>query len=115
QMRSMRKMQVLAPKIAEVREKYKEDQKKQNEELMKVYRTYGVNPAGGCLPMLLQMPILFALYSVLRNVIQLRQAPFALWIHDLSAPDFIIHLGKNIPILPDAISGLTLFLVATMF
>ncbi len=115
QMRSMRKMQVLQPKVTELREKFKEDQKKMNEELMKLYRTYGVNPAGGCLPMLLQMPILFALYQVLKNVIQLRQAPFALWINDLSAPDFVIHLGKNIPLLPDAISGLTLFLVATMF
>ncbi|MDP4198164.1 MAG: membrane protein insertase YidC [Bacteroidota bacterium] len=115
QMRSMRKMQVLAPMVTEVRDKYKDDQKKMNEEMMKLYRTYGVNPAGGCLPMVLQMPILFALYQVLKNVIQLRQAPFALWITDLSTPDFVIHLGKNIPLLPDAISGLTLFLVATMF
>lgn len=115
QMKSMRKMQVLSPMVTEVREKYKDDQKKMNEEMLKLYRTYGVNPAGGCLPMVLQMPILFALYQVLKNVIQLRQAPFALWIHDLSVPDVLIHVGKNVPIIPDAISGLTLLLVATMF
>jgi YidC/Oxa1 family membrane protein insertase len=115
QMKSMRKMQVLAPMVTEVREKYKDDQKKMNEEMMKLYRTYGVNPAGGCLPMILQMPILFALYQVLKNVIQLRQAPFAFWIHDLSVPDVLIHVGRNVPIIPDTISGLTLLLVATMF
>jgi YidC/Oxa1 family membrane protein insertase len=115
QMRSMRKMQVLQPKVAEVRDKYKEDQKKMNEELMKLYRTYGVNPAGGCLPMILQMPILFALYSVLRNVIQLRQAPFAFWINDLSAPDVLIHFPTSLPLIGSALSGLTLLLVVTMF
>ena len=115
QMRSMRKMQVLQPKVAEVREKYKDDAKKMNEELLKVYRTYGVNPAGGCLPMLLQMPILFALYSVLRNTIQLRQADFALWIHDLSVPDSLIHFGTKLPLIGEQLSGLTLLLVITMF
>ena len=116
QMRSMRKMQVLQPKVTEVRDKYKDDPKKMNEELLKVYRTYGVNPAGGCLPMLLQMPILFALYSVLRNVIELRQAPFGLWIHDLSVPDALIKFGGKLPIVGwETLSGLTLLLVATMF
>jgi YidC/Oxa1 family membrane protein insertase len=115
QMRSMRKMQVLQPKVAEVREKYKDDAKKMNEELLKVYRTYGVNPAGGCLPMVLQMPILFALYSVLRNTIQLRQADFALWIHDLSIPDSLFHFGTKLPFIGDQMSGLTLLLVITMF
>jgi len=115
QMRSMRKMQVLQPKVTEIREKYKDDPKKMNEEMMKVYRTYGVNPAGGCLPLLLQMPILFALYSVLRNVIQLRQAPFAFWIHDLSVPDALIHFGTKLPLIGETMSGLTLLLVITMF
>ena len=115
QMRSMRKMQVLQPKVTELRDKYKEDQKKMNEELMKLYRTYGVNPAGGCLPMILQMPILFALYSVLRNVIQLRQAPFALWINDLSIPDALFHFGTKLPLIGEQMSGLTLLLVITMF
>jgi YidC/Oxa1 family membrane protein insertase len=114
QMRSMRKMQVLQPKVAELRERMKDDPKKQNEELMKLYRTYGVNPAGGCLPMVLQMPILFALYAVLRNVIQLRQAPLGLWIHDLSIPDGLFHFGGSVPILGNQLSGLTLLLGATM-
>jgi len=114
QMKSMRKMQVLQPKVAEVREKYKEDPKKMNEELLALYRTYGVNPAGGCLPMILQMPILFALYAVLRNVIELRQAPFALWIHDLSVPDGLIHFGAKIPLIGEQLSGLTILLGATM-
>jgi len=116
QMRSMRKMQVLQPKVTEVREKFKDDPKKMNEELLKVYRTYGVNPAGCCLPLVLQMPILFALYQVLRNVIQLRQAPFALWITDLSAPDVLFRFGTKLPIVGwETMSGLTLLLVTTMF
>lgn len=115
QMRSMRKMQVLQPKVTEVRDKFKDDPKKMNEELLKVYKTYGVNPAGGCLPMVLQMPILFALYSVLRNVIQLRQAPFGLWISDLSVPDALFHFGTKLPLIGEQMSGLTLLLVITMF
>lgn len=115
QMHSMRKMQVLNPKVMEVREKYKEDPQKMNEEMLKLYRTYGVNPAGGCLPLLLQMPILFALYSVLSNVIELRQAPFMLWINDLSAPDVLFKFGTNIPLLGEHLSGLTLLLTATTF
>ncbi len=115
QMRSMRKMQVLQPEVTKVRDKYKDDAKKMNEELLKVYKTYGVNPAGGCLPMLLQMPILFALYSVLRNVIQLRQAPFGLWINDLSVPDALFHFGTKLPLIGEQMSGLTLLLVITMF
>ncbi len=115
QMKSMRKMQVLQPRVAEVREKYKDDNSKMNEELLKLYRTYGVNPAGGCLPLLLQMPILFALYSVLRNVIELRQAPFAFWIQDLSIPDALFHFGTSLPLIGAQLSGLTLLLVITMF
>ena len=114
QMKSMRKMQVLQPKVAEVREKHKDDPKKMNEEMMSLYKTYGVNPAGGCLPTLLQMPILFALYAVLRNVIELRQAPFVGWIHDLSLPDALIKFGTDIPLLGNQLSGLTLLLGATM-
>ena len=115
QMRSMRKMKVVQPLVTELREKYKDDPKKVNEEMMKVYRTYGVNPAGGCLPMLLQMPILFALYQVLKNVIQLRQAPFGLWITDLSIPDSLFHFGTKLPLIGESMSGITLLLVITMF
>ncbi len=115
QMRSMQKMRVVQPMMTELREKYKDDPKKMNEETMKLYRTYGVNPAGGCLPMLLQMPILFALYAVLRNVIQLRQAPFGFWISDLSVPDALFHFGTKLPLIGEQMSGLTLLLVITMF
>ncbi|MEI8134235.1 MAG: membrane protein insertase YidC [bacterium] len=114
QMNSMRKMQALAPKITELKEEYKDDQKKQQEETFKLYRTYGVNPAGGCLPLLLQMPILFALYAVLRNVIELRQAPFFSWIQDLSLPDGLFKFGTSIPILGNQLSGLTLLMGVTM-
>ncbi|MBS1904493.1 MAG: membrane protein insertase YidC [Bacteroidetes bacterium] len=114
QMAAMRKMQALQPMLTELREKHKADQQKQQEETFKLYRTYGVNPAGGCLPMLLQMPILFALYAVLRNVIELRQAPFFGWITDLSLPDALIKFGTHVPILGDQLSGLTLLMAATM-
>jgi YidC/Oxa1 family membrane protein insertase len=114
QMSAMRKMQALQPMLTEMRDKYKDDQKKQQEETFKLYRMYGVNPAGGCLPMVFQMPILFALYAVLRNVIELRQAPFLGWINDLSLPDALIKFSGHVPILGDQLSGLTLLMAATM-
>ncbi len=114
QMNSMRKMQALQPKITQMKEDYKDDSKKQQEETFKLYRTYGVNPAGGCLPMLLQMPILFSLYAVLRNVIELRQAPFFSWIQDLSIPDGLFKFSTSIPIIGNQLSGLTLLMGITM-
>lgn len=114
QMRSARKMQIVAPEIAKVREKYKDDQKTQQQEIMKVYSTYGINPAGGCLPLILQMPILYALWSVLRTSIDLRQADFIWWIKDLSLPDSIVTLP--FPIFGiTSISGLALAMGITMF
>ena len=114
QMRSAQKMQVIAPVLTKVREQYKDDQTKQNAEIMKVYSEYGINPAGGCLPLLLQMPILYALWAVLRTAIDLRQAPFMLWIHDLSLPDSIFTMP--FPILGIShISGLALAMGVTMF
>lgn len=115
QMKSMRKMQTIMPQLNEVKEKYKDDPKQMQTETFKLYREYGVNPAGGCLPLILQMPILFALYSVLVNVIELRQAPFALWINDLSVPDVLFNFGNTtIPLLGNHLSGLTLLMGATM-
>lgn len=114
QMNSMRKMQALQPKITQIKEDHKDDQKKQQEETFKMYRTYGVNPAGGCLPLLLQMPILFSLYAVLRNVIELRQAPFFSWIQDLSIPDGLFKFSTSIPIIGNQLSGLTLLMGITM-
>jgi len=89
----MKKMQKLQPKINVIRDKYKkakmdvEQRNKMNQEMMALYQAEGYNPMSGCLPMLLQMPILFAFYVVLERAIVLRHAPFALWIHDLSAKD----------------------------
>ncbi len=86
-MRSMKAMQKLSPQIAAIKEKYKDDMKKQNEEQMALFKTHKVNPAGGCLPMLLQLPVFIALYAVLGNSIELFQAPFFGWIGDLSVKD----------------------------
>ena len=115
-MRSMQRMQKLQPLMTEIREKYKDDQQKQNVETMKLYKEYGVNPAGGCLPMLLQMPILFALFSIFQSTIELRQEPFVSWMSDLSAPDILVTLPFKIPLLGMSfISGLALLMAVTMF
>lgn len=94
QLVSMKKMSQVQPKVETLRAKWapkiKQDPQarmKMNEEMMGLYKTEGINPAGGCLPLILQLPILFAFYSLLAHAIELRHAPFALWIHDLSAKD----------------------------
>jgi len=87
--KSMRAMQKIQPEVERLREKYKNDPNEMNTRVMALYKENKVNPAGGCLPMVLQMPLFFALYSVLWNAIELRQAPFVGWIHDLSAPDLL--------------------------
>ncbi|MFZ5776305.1 MAG: membrane protein insertase YidC [Thermodesulfobacteriota bacterium] len=112
-MESMKTMQKLQPKMAKLREKYKDDKARQQQEMMKLYQTYKVNPVGGCLPMLLQIPVFFALYKVLLMTIELRHAPFLLWITDLSAPDRLF-IGFDIPFL-GGIPVLTLLMGATMF
>jgi YidC/Oxa1 family membrane protein insertase len=115
-MKSMKKMQALQPLMDEIKEKYKDDPQKMNSSVMNLYKEYGVNPAGGCLPMLLQMPILYALYMVFRSAIQLRQASFVWWIKDLSIPDVIYSLPFHLPIFGiKDISGLAVFMGITMF
>ena len=115
-MQSMRKMQALQPMMTEIREKYKDDPQKMNQQVMRLYKEYGVNPAGGCLPLVLQMPILYALWSVFSSTIELRQASFMFWIHDLSVPDVIAHLPFQIPLFGiDKLSGLALLMGITMF
>jgi YidC/Oxa1 family membrane protein insertase len=84
---SMKKLQEIQPKMAEIKEKYKKDPKKMQEEMSELYKKHKVNPLGGCLPMLLQIPVFFALYKVLLVSIELRGAPFMFWITDLSAAD----------------------------
>jgi YidC/Oxa1 family membrane protein insertase len=115
-MKSMKKMQALTPLMNEIRAKYKDDPQKMNQQVMNLYKEYGVNPAAGCLPLLLQMPILFALYAVFRSSIELRQASFAWWIHDLSIPDSIATLPFAIPIVGiTEVSGLAVAMGVTMF
>lgn len=85
--KSMKKIQDIQPKMAEVKEKYKNDPQKMQQELMALYKTHKVNPMSGCLPILLQIPVFFALYQVLNISIELRHSPFIWWVTDLSAKD----------------------------
>jgi len=85
--KSMKKLQEIQPKMAEVREKHKKDPQRMQKEMTELYKKHKVNPVGGCLPMLLQIPVFFALYKVLLITIELRGAPFMLWITDLSVKD----------------------------
>ncbi len=112
QVLSMKKMQGVQPKVKAIQERYKKYKKtdpkraQMNQEIMALYKEHGVNPLGGCLPLLLQMPILFAFYRLLMNSIELRQAPFMAWIQDLSAPDPFLVL----PI----VMGITMFISQKM-
>ena len=90
---SMKAMSVLQPKLKALKEKHAKDPQKLNKATMRLYKEEGVNPMGGCLPMLIQMPLLFALFQVFRSTIELRGAPFMLWITDLSAPDTLFEIG----------------------
>lgn len=115
-MGSMKKMQKLQPMMNEIREKNKDNPDQMNRAIMNLYKDYGVNPAGGCLPLLLQMPILYALYNVFSSTIQLRQASFVGWINDLSIPDTIVHLPFTVPLFGMThLSGLALAMCITMF
>jgi len=114
--KSMSEMKKIQPLMKEIREKYKDDKKKMNEEVMALYRTYKINPLGGCLPMVVQIPVFFALYRMLYSAIELRHAPFFWWIHDLSAPDRLFNFGFKIPFMepPYGIPVLTIVMGATM-
>ena len=114
--KSMSEMKKLQPLMTEIREKHKGDKQKMNQELMALYKTYKVNPMGGCLPMVLQIPVFFALYRMLYQAIELRHAPFFLWINDLSAPDRLFDFGFSIPFMepPYGIPVLTIIMGATM-
>ena len=111
---SQSKMGALKPQIAKVREKYKDDAQQQQMETMKMYREFGVNPLGGCMPMVLQMPIWFALYRFFPASIEFRQASF-LWAHDLSSFDVFTLLPLDIPFYGAHISLFTiLWAIATV-
>jgi YidC/Oxa1 family membrane protein insertase len=85
--KSMAKMRKLAPRLQHLKERFGDDRQKLHEAMMKIYQEEKINPLGGCLPILVQIPVFIALYWVLLGAVELRQAPFALWIHDLSEPD----------------------------
>jgi YidC/Oxa1 family membrane protein insertase len=105
-MKSMRAMQKLQPEVERLREKYKDDAAALNTAIMAVYKENKVNPAGGCLPMLLQMPVLFSLFQVLSSSIQLRLSPFMGWMNDLSSPDVLFMVGTfPIHVLPLIMTG----------
>lgn len=96
---SMSKMKKVQPKIQDLQEKYKDDKVKLQQEMMNLYRKEKINPASGCLPMLIQIPIFFSLYKVLNISIEIRHAPFIGWIKDLSAPDpLTISVWSHLPI-----------------
>jgi YidC/Oxa1 family membrane protein insertase len=114
--KSMKKMQDIQPKMAEVKEKYKKDPQRMQKEMMQLYKTHKVNPLGGCLPILLQIPVFFALYKILMISIELRGAPFMLWIKDLSAPDSLFgHIPAMFPLIGGfAVGPLPILMGATM-
>ncbi len=110
----MREMQKLQPEMAKIRERLKDKPEEMNKAVMEMYKRHKVNPLGGCLPMVLQMPVFIGLYQALRYAVELRHAPFLGWINDLSAPDrlgsvqlpFVEHAGFPV---------LTLAMGASMF
>ena len=114
--KSSAKMQVLKPEIDKLNAKYpnEKDAMKKQQAMMELYRKAGVSPAGGCLPMLLQMPILFAMFRFFPASIELRQQKF-LWADDLSAYDSIVDFGFNVPLLGDHLSLFALLMAASMF
>jgi YidC/Oxa1 family membrane protein insertase len=115
---SMKQMQKLQPQMERLKERFKDDKEKLNKEIMELYRRNGVNPLGGCLPMVLQLPVFYGLYNCLGTPIELRHAPF-MWIKDLSRPDWQ-SLTFSVPswwpsALPAGIPVLTILMGASMF
>jgi len=108
QFASMASMRAIQPKLKVLQERYKEDKQKLQEETMKLYKEEGVNPLAGCLPIFLQIPVFFALYKVLTLAVEMRHQPFALWIHDLSAPDplHILNLFGLLSFTPPSFLGI---------
>jgi YidC/Oxa1 family membrane protein insertase len=112
--KSMKKMSALQPMMKEVQEKYKDNPAKLQSELGRIYKEAGVNPLGGCLPTVLQMPLLFAMFYVFRSSIQLRQHGF-LWVKDLSVPDSVFDFGFQLPLYGDHIAVFPILMAVTVF
>ena len=119
QIRSAQEMQRIAPLVKSIQDKYKQykfnDPRKQkmNQEVMKIYQEHGINPLGGCLPMVIQLPFLYGFYNVLTSAIEMRHAPWIGWIKDLSAPDKFHMFGFPLPILP-TVMIITMFIMQKM-
>lgn len=108
-LRSMRAMQRIQPEVEKVRKRYEKDPQKMNQAVFALYKENKISPLGGCLPMLIQMPVMFALYQVFLHAIELRQAGFLLWIRDLSAPDVLMSVaGFPVRVLPLIMFGSSL-------
>lgn len=112
--KSMKKMSALQPLMQELQEKYKDNPAKMQSELGRIYKEAGVNPLGGCLPTVIQMPLLFAMFYVFRSSIQLRQHGF-LWAKDLSVPDSILDFGFAVPLYGDHIAVMPILMAITVF
>ena len=112
---SMRRMQEIAPLMKELNEKYKDDAQKRQQAMMQLYKEHKVNPLGGCLPMIVQIPVFIGLFYLLRSAVELRHANF-LWISDLSEPERLIEFGFTVPLLGwSSLNLLPIFMAGTMF
>ncbi|MBE7445741.1 MAG: membrane protein insertase YidC [Planctomycetia bacterium] len=112
---SMFRMQQLQPMITQLKEKYKHDKQRMGKEQMLLFKKYGANPMSGCLPMVLQLPVFFALFRTLQLSFEMRQAPFVFWINDLSMPDTLLLLPFSIPFLGNALNILPLIMTCASF
>ena len=112
---SSQKMQELQPKLKKIQEKYKNDSARLNQKMVEFYKKEGYNPLGGCLPMIIQMPLLFSLFIVFRSTIEFRGAPFFGWINNLSQPDVVFNLGFSVPLYGSHVSFLPIILGISMF
>jgi len=112
---STQKMQKIQPKLKKIQEKYKNDSQRLNKEMVGLYKNTGVNPLGGCIPMIIQMPLLFSLFVVFRSTIEFRGAPFFGWINNLSQPDTIFDLSFSIPLYGNQVAFLPFLLGISMF
>ena len=113
-MTSMKKMQALQPMIAKLKEKYKDNPQRMNKEMMELYKEYKINPLGGCLPMLLQMPVFIGLYQVLWRSVSFKGANF-LWIKDLSEPDRLFIFPFSLPVIGNEFNVLPIIMIFVMF
>ena len=112
---SMFRMQQLQPLISQLKEKYKHDKQRMGKEQMLLFKKHGANPMSGCLPMLLQLPVFFALFRTLQLSFEMRQAPFMFWINDLSRPDTLLTLPFTIPFLGNGLNILPLIMTGASF